>query len=107
MVRKDPLTRRQVLAAIESLYDLALDIEQLRRNQPPEEDEEAVAAWCVLVCVTALVLVMGTECACREEEYESLVEEIWVGLKVMVPLETRSASTPLQCNTEYTDAWDV
>jgi DNA topoisomerase 2-associated protein PAT1 len=68
VVRKDPLTRRQVLAAIESLYDLALDIEQLRRNQPPEEDEEAVAAW--------------------EEEYESLVEEIWVGLKVMVPLET-------------------
>lgn len=50
MVRKDPLTRRQVLAALESLYDLALNIEQLRRNQPIEEDEEAIFAWCVLAC---------------------------------------------------------
>ena len=59
MVRKDPLTRRQVLAALESLYDLALNIEQLRRNQPLEEDEEAVVFWCVLACVTASALVIG------------------------------------------------
>lgn len=52
-MRKDPLTQRQVLAALESLYDLVLNIEQLRRNQPPEEDEEAVVTWCVLPCVTA------------------------------------------------------
>ncbi|KAF8141837.1 topoisomerase II-associated protein PAT1 [Boletus edulis] len=68
VVRKDPLTRREVLVAIESLYDCVLNIEQLRRNQPFEEDDEAVAAW--------------------QEDYESLVEEIWVGLNVLVPLET-------------------
>jgi len=98
VIRKDPLTRRQVLAALESLYDLVLNIEQLRRNQPLEEDEEAVVNWCVLA---TLVLVIGTECACREAEYEGFVEEIWVGLQVLVPLETRSASAPdLRCNAE-------
>lgn len=34
---------------MESLYDLVLNIEQLRRDQPLEEDTEAVAAWYVLV----------------------------------------------------------
>ncbi|KAG6374836.1 topoisomerase II-associated protein PAT1 [Boletus reticuloceps] len=68
VVRKDPLTRREVLVAIESLYDLVLNIEQLRRNQPFEEDDEAVLAW--------------------QADYEDLVEEIWVGLNVLVPLET-------------------
>jgi len=68
VVRKDPLTRRQVLAALESLYDLALNIEQLRRNLPVEEDEEAIFAW--------------------QDEYDILIEEIWVGLQVLVPLET-------------------
>lgn len=64
VVRKDPLTQRQVLVALESLYDLALNIEQLRRDQPTEEEEEeAVIAWCVLAHLTASVLVIGTECA--------------------------------------------
>lgn len=101
MIRKDPLTRREVLVALESLYDLVLNIEQLRRNQPLEEDEEAVVNWCVLACAATPVLVIGTECACREAEYESFVEEIWVGLQVLVPLETRSVSPlDLQCNAE-------
>ncbi|KAF9218260.1 hypothetical protein BS17DRAFT_193009 [Gyrodon lividus] len=69
VVRKEPLTQRQVLVALESLYDLVLDIEQLRRDQPLEEDEEAVATW--------------------ETQYEDLVEQIWIGLKVLIPLETR------------------
>lgn len=56
MVRKDPLTQRQVLAALESLYDLVLNIEQLRRDQPIEEDEEAIVAWYVLICVTVSML---------------------------------------------------
>jgi DNA topoisomerase 2-associated protein PAT1 len=92
VVRKDPLTRRQVLAALESLYDLALNIEQLRRNLPVEEDEEAIFAWCVLAWVMASALVIGTECINRQDEYDILIEEIWVGLQVLVPLETRSAS---------------
>ncbi|KIJ65142.1 hypothetical protein HYDPIDRAFT_175171 [Hydnomerulius pinastri MD-312] len=68
VVRKEPLTQRQVLVALESLYDLVLNVEQLRRDQPAEEDEEAVAHW--------------------SAQYEDLVEQIWVGLKVLVPLET-------------------
>ncbi|KAF8840823.1 hypothetical protein BDN67DRAFT_968002 [Paxillus ammoniavirescens] len=68
VVRKEPLTQRQVLVALESLYDLVLDIEQLRRDQPFEEDEEAIVIW--------------------EAQYDDLVEQIWVGLKVLVPLET-------------------
>jgi hypothetical protein len=51
VVRKEPLTQRQVLVALESLYDLVLDIEQLRRDQPFEEDEEAIVMWYVLICV--------------------------------------------------------
>ena len=48
MVRKEPLTQRQTLVLLEGLYDLVLNIEQLRRDQPPEEDEEdeeAFTAW--------------------------------------------------------------
>ncbi|KAI5984315.1 topoisomerase II-associated protein PAT1 [Pisolithus albus] len=68
VVRKDPLTHRQVLVALESLYDLVLSVEQLRRDQPPEDDPIAFAAW--------------------SRSYDDLVEQIWVGLKVMIPLET-------------------
>lgn len=48
MVRKDPLTQRQTLVVLEGLYDLVLNIEQLRRDQPleeDEEDEEAFVSW--------------------------------------------------------------
>ncbi|KAI6149363.1 topoisomerase II-associated protein PAT1 [Pisolithus tinctorius] len=68
VVRKDPLTHRQVLVALEALYDLVLNVEQLRRDQPPEEDVMAVTAW--------------------SNSYNDLVEQIWVGLKVLIPLET-------------------
>ncbi|KAI6013922.1 topoisomerase II-associated protein PAT1 [Pisolithus microcarpus] len=68
VVRKDPLTHRQVLVALESLYDLVLSVEQLRRDQPPEDDLIAFTAW--------------------SRSYDDLVEQIWVGLKVLIPLET-------------------
>ncbi|KAJ7634146.1 topoisomerase II-associated protein PAT1 [Mycena polygramma] len=68
VVRKDPLTRRQVLAALEAMYDLVLKVEHLRREQPPPEEEEASQQW--------------------QKEYDDLVEQLWEGLKVMVPLET-------------------
>lgn len=68
VVRKDPLTHRQVLVALESLYDLVLSVEQLRRDQPPEDDPIAFTAW--------------------SRSYDDLVEQIWVGLKVLIPLET-------------------
>lgn len=71
VVRKDPLTQRQTLVVLEGLYDLVLNIEQLRRDQPleeDEEDEEAFVSW--------------------SATYNDLVEQIWVNLKVMLPLET-------------------
>ncbi|KAG2346673.1 hypothetical protein BDR05DRAFT_906157 [Suillus weaverae] len=71
VVRKDPLTQQQTLVVLEGLYDLVLNIEQLRRDQPLEEDEddeEAFVSWSVT--------------------YNDLVEQIWMNLKVMLPLET-------------------
>ncbi|KAJ7260002.1 topoisomerase II-associated protein PAT1 [Mycena haematopus] len=68
VVRKDPLTRRQFLAALEAMYDLVLNAEHLRREQPSPEEEEASKHW--------------------QKEYDDLVEQLWEGLKVMVPLET-------------------
>ncbi|KAJ7504532.1 topoisomerase II-associated protein PAT1 [Mycena galericulata] len=68
VVRKDPLTHRQVLTTLEALYDLVLKVEHLRREQPPQEEEEASRQW--------------------QKEYDDLVEQLWEGLKVMVPLET-------------------
>lgn len=49
MAHKEPLTQRQTLVLLEGLYDLVLNIEQLRRDQPPEEDEEAFAAWYAVI----------------------------------------------------------
>ena len=47
--RKDPLTTKEVLQILEHLYDLVLDIEQLRREQSSldVEDIEVVDAWYV------------------------------------------------------------
>lgn len=53
VVRKDPLSHRQVLVILENLYDLVLEVEQLRRDQPPQEEEEAYQTW--LVCIALLL----------------------------------------------------
>ncbi|KAJ7672626.1 topoisomerase II-associated protein PAT1 [Mycena rosella] len=68
VVRKDPLTHRQVLTTLEALYDLVLKVEHLRREQPQPEEEDASRQW--------------------QKEYDDLIELLWEGLKVMVPLET-------------------
>ncbi|KAF7309684.1 PAT1 domain-containing protein [Mycena indigotica] len=68
VVRKDPLTHRQVLTILETLYDLVLKVEQMRRDQPLEEEGEIYERW-------------KTEC-------DAVVEQLWEGLQVMVPLET-------------------
>ncbi|KAF8909417.1 topoisomerase II-associated protein PAT1 [Gymnopilus junonius] len=68
LVRKDPLTNRQVLVILEGLYDTVLRVEQLRRDQPPLEDVEASQDW--------------------KAEYDNLVDGLWEELRVMVPLET-------------------
>jgi DNA topoisomerase 2-associated protein PAT1 len=47
VVRKEPLSHRQVLVILENLYDLVLEVEQLRRDQPPHSEEEAYQTWSV------------------------------------------------------------
>ncbi|KAJ7623338.1 topoisomerase II-associated protein PAT1 [Roridomyces roridus] len=68
VVRKDPLTRREVLTILEGLYDVVLKVEQLRRDQPNSEDDEATREW--------------------QTEFDDMVEQLWDGLRVLVPLET-------------------
>ncbi|GBE86561.1 topoisomerase II-associated protein PAT1 [Sparassis latifolia] len=63
---KDPLTHRQTLIILEHLYDLVLEVEQQRRDQPPED--EGFEAW--------------------NAGFTVLVQQLWDGLQVMVPLET-------------------
>nr|GAT46776.1 predicted protein [Mycena chlorophos] len=67
VVRKDPLTHRQVLTILEMLYDLVLKVEQMRRDQPADEGE-VFEHW--------------------KLECDAVVEQLWEGLRVMVPLET-------------------
>ncbi|KAH9945729.1 topoisomerase II-associated protein [Amylocystis lapponica] len=68
LVRKDPLSHRQTLVLLEQLYDNVLEVEQLRREQPPPQEEDAFQSW--------------------DLEFSELTEKLWDDLKVMVPLET-------------------
>ncbi|EIW69918.1 hypothetical protein TREMEDRAFT_71451 [Tremella mesenterica DSM 1558] len=69
-VHRPALTRKQVMYALEEMYDLVLELEQLRRTQPSPESDE-MKAW--------------------DEECQLKVEEIWRRLMVMEPLDV---STP-------------
>ncbi|KAF8074818.1 topoisomerase II-associated protein PAT1 [Lyophyllum atratum] len=69
LVRKEPLSQRQILVAVENLYDVVLNTENIKRGEPgPEDTEEYVAEW--------------------KKEYEASVDQLWAGLTVMIPLET-------------------
>ncbi|KAG5650360.1 hypothetical protein H0H81_012506, partial [Sphagnurus paluster] len=69
LVRKEPLSHRQILVAVEGLYDLVLNTENIKRGEPtPEDTDEYAAQWKV--------------------EYDASVDQLWAGLKVLVPLET-------------------
>ncbi|KAF8638932.1 hypothetical protein AX16_010407 [Volvariella volvacea WC 439] len=67
LIRREPLSQRRVLVILEHLYDMVLKVESLRRDQPPPEDETA-QSW--------------------QTEYDGLVDQLWEGLQIMVPLET-------------------
>jgi hypothetical protein len=66
--RRDPLTTKEALKILEHLYDIVLDIEQLRREQSSldAEDTEGVNIWCVCVffiekkCLSVFTLLKGT-----------------------------------------------
>lgn len=68
LVRKEPLTHREILTILEYIYDLVLQVEQLRRNQPSAEDEQQVTHW--------------------QKQYDDTVDKTWDALRVMAPLET-------------------
>ncbi|TFY68510.1 hypothetical protein EVJ58_g957 [Rhodofomes roseus] len=69
VIAKDPLKHREALMILERLYDLVLDIEQLRRDQPlPEDGFEAQDAW--------------------EVELDARVQQLLTGLRLHVYLET-------------------
>ena len=65
------LTRKQVMVALEDLYDDVLDLEQMRRDVPPPNDQARIEAW-------------NNACATK-------VEQMWHKLMVMEPL---GVSTP-------------
>ncbi|PWY97034.1 hypothetical protein BCV70DRAFT_203222 [Testicularia cyperi] len=78
--RRDPLTRHEVLRILEKLYDLVLQLEQMRRNapQPPQgevkpEDEAAVAAKSAYDAYQA--------------DQAAVTSQLWTELRVLEPLE--------------------
>lgn len=88
-VTKEPLTQREALIILESLYDTLLEVEQLRREQPPQEEEEHFQEWFVKAFLfSSLSLIRGI--VRRSDSYDGLVKQLWDGLNVMVPLETWS-----------------
>ncbi|KAG5721185.1 DNA topoisomerase 2-associated protein pat1 [Termitomyces sp. T112] len=69
LIRKQPLSHRQILVAVESLYDVVLATENIKRGEPsPEDSAEILTQW--------------------KSEYDASVDQLWNGLKVMEPLET-------------------
>jgi DNA topoisomerase 2-associated protein PAT1 len=53
LVRKEPLSQREILVAVENLYDLVLNMETLKRNEPtPEDTEEYQTGWFVSEILT-------------------------------------------------------
>nr|VWO94664.1 MDR efflux pump ABC3 [Ganoderma boninense] len=67
-VHKDPLTHRESLVILEQLYDLVLEVEQRRRDQPPPEEVEAFEEWTI--------------------QCEALIDQLFDKLMVSAPLET-------------------
>ena len=65
-MQKEPLTSRETLYILEHLYDVVLNIEQMRRDEPPadSDDLEQVGIWYVsiLFCRTHRHLTPVKEC---------------------------------------------
>lgn len=79
-VRRDPLTRHEVLRILEKLYDLVLQLEQMRRNAPiaPQgavdpQDEAASQA--------------KAEYDAYQQEQSAVTAQLWTELRVLEPLE--------------------
>jgi DNA topoisomerase 2-associated protein PAT1 len=85
--RRQPLTEKQVLVRLEQLYELILDLEQMRRDQPPPAPTEEQKVH----------FGMSDEEAEEKrnlaeqwsKQYEGAVETMWQALLVQEPLEIR------------------
>lgn len=45
---QEPLNPREALVKLERIYDMVLELEQLKNDPPAPEDIESVTAWWVL-----------------------------------------------------------
>ena len=43
--KKDPLTHRETLVILERIFDIILELDKLRDDQPPPDMEQDVAEW--------------------------------------------------------------
>ena len=87
LVRREPLTHRETLVKLEHLYDLVLDVEQRRRDQPPPEEIEEFEQWYVGHLMLAARIVLTTYR--RTTECNAIIDQIFAELMVSAPLETR------------------
>ncbi|EST04559.1 Topoisomerase II-associated protein PAT1 [Kalmanozyma brasiliensis GHG001] len=79
-LRRDPLTKHEVLRILEKLYDLVLQLEQLRRNAPPAPpadvnptDDAAAAAKDAFDA--------------HQADQAAVTSTLWTELRVLEPLE--------------------
>ena len=68
-IRKKALSPKQALYAVEELYDAVLDLEQMRRNMPPQDAVADLETW-------------NTACTAK-------IDDIWRRMMVMEPLDVR------------------
>jgi DNA topoisomerase 2-associated protein PAT1 len=73
-IHRRALTKKQVMYALEELYDSVLELEQMRRQMPSVEDQERIELW-------------NSECSEK-------VDIIWRRLMVMEPLDVRCVMPP-------------
>lgn len=85
--RKQPLTEKQVLFRLEQLYELILDLEQMRRDQPPPAPTEAQKVHFGMTDEEAEEKRIQAEQ--WSSQYEGAVEAMWQALLVQEPLEVR------------------
>lgn len=71
-IRRQPLTKKQIMYALEELYDSVLELEQTRREMPPPTALEEIEQW-------------NIRCS-------NMSEVIWKRLMVMEPLDVRFVS---------------
>ncbi|GAA6011782.1 hypothetical protein JCM11491_000749 [Sporobolomyces phaffii] len=91
-----PLTHRAALAIIEKLYDVILDLEQLRRVQPAllatqaglrEQFEQMTVEGEVKENMKERYDEAKANVEAGDAKYEELRESLWTGLRVMDPLD--------------------